>query len=240
MKPPQGWTISRTSWRTESYGAMGAQMATPPPRVISDATKPIRRMLRSRCSLEKPSSDERFLRTRSPSRRVTPRPPSSRSLTRSPLAMVDLPDPESPVQKTVNPWESRPGRRRRSSRTTPGKLNHSGISRPSARRLRTSSPVMLRTRSSAVDLDRRDIPLPILGVDHLLGRNHLDPEILRVGRQRPRAPRHRRSPGRRSLRAPIPRRSARPENGCSHGSCGRWRGAWLLAARRRAPPWAAG
>ena len=71
--------------------------------VISEATKPIRRMLMSRCSFEKPSSEERFLRTMSPSRRVTGRPPSSRSLTRRALARVDFPAPESPVKNTVNP-----------------------------------------------------------------------------------------------------------------------------------------
>ena len=52
------------------YGAIGAQIAMPPFLVISLATKPIRWILRSRCSLEKPSSLERFLRTISPSSSV--------------------------------------------------------------------------------------------------------------------------------------------------------------------------
>ena len=41
-------------------GAMGAQMAIPPFWVISLATKPMRVMLRFRCSFEKVSSLERF------------------------------------------------------------------------------------------------------------------------------------------------------------------------------------
>ena len=40
---------------------MGAQMAMPPFLVISAATKPMRRMLMSRCSFEKPSSDGEVL-----------------------------------------------------------------------------------------------------------------------------------------------------------------------------------
>jgi hypothetical protein len=68
----------------------------PPFLVISEATKPMRRMLRSRCSFEKPSSDERFLRTTSPSSSVTGRPPISISLTMRALAIVDFPDPRSP------------------------------------------------------------------------------------------------------------------------------------------------
>ena len=53
--------------------------------------------------MENPSSEERFLRTISPSKRVTGRPPISMSLTRSAPAMVDLPAPERPVKKTVKP-----------------------------------------------------------------------------------------------------------------------------------------
>ena len=88
---------------------MGAQMAMPPFLVISDATHPIRRILISRCSLEKPSSDDRCLRTTSPSRTVTGRPPSSSNLVSRMLAIVDLPAPDSPVKKTVNPWWERGG-----------------------------------------------------------------------------------------------------------------------------------
>ena len=84
-------------------------MAMPPFFVISDATKPMRRMLMSRCSFENPSSDDRCFRTTSPSSRVTGRPPISSSLTSSTLAMVDLPDPDRPVKNTVNPCWARGG-----------------------------------------------------------------------------------------------------------------------------------
>src|SRR5216117_1228305 len=50
----------------------------------------MRRMLISRCSLENPSSEERCLRTRSPSRRVTGRPPVSKNFVSSTLANVLL------------------------------------------------------------------------------------------------------------------------------------------------------
>jgi len=46
-------------------------MAMPPFFVISEATNPILRMLISRCSRENPGSDDRCLRTVSPSSRVT-------------------------------------------------------------------------------------------------------------------------------------------------------------------------
>ena len=63
----------------------------------------MRRMLMSRCSFEKPSSEERCFRTRSPSSSVTGRPPISSSLIMSTLAIVDLPAPERPVKNTVIP-----------------------------------------------------------------------------------------------------------------------------------------
>src|SRR5258705_3644115 len=55
-------------------------------------------MLMSRCSLENPSSEDRFLRTRSPSSKVTGRPPVSRNFVIRALAMVDFPEPERPVR----------------------------------------------------------------------------------------------------------------------------------------------
>src|SRR5438105_12909666 len=58
-------------------------------------------MLRSLCSLEKPSSEERCLRTRSPSRSVTGLPPTSRNLVTRTLAIVDLPAPERPVNRRL-------------------------------------------------------------------------------------------------------------------------------------------
>ena len=100
----------------------------------------MRLILMSRCSLENPSSDDRFLRTRSPSRRVTGRSPVSISLTISAFAIVDFPDPESPVKKTVKPCLLRGGKERRSSWITSGKLNQSGISSPSIKRRRISVP----------------------------------------------------------------------------------------------------
>ena len=91
---------------------MGAQMAIPPFLVISEATYPIRRMLMSRCSFENPSSDDRCLRTRSPSRIVTGRPPVSRNLVSRTLAMVDFPEPDRPVKKDRDalpvPWRIAP------------------------------------------------------------------------------------------------------------------------------------
>ena len=122
-------------------------MAMPPFFVISEATKPMRRMLMSRCSLEKPSSDERFVRTMSPSSRVTGRPPASRNLTSSTLAIVDLPAPDRPVKKTVKPWLLRAGWLRRSSRATSGKVNQSGIGRPRRSRRRRSLPEIDSVRS---------------------------------------------------------------------------------------------
>src|ERR1019366_2747202 len=69
----------------------------------------MRRILMSRCSFENPSSLDKFLRTRSPSSSVTGRPPISRNFVISALAMVDLPDPESPVKKMVTPCLCRGG-----------------------------------------------------------------------------------------------------------------------------------
>ena len=66
--------------------------------------------------------------------------------------MVDLPDPEKPVKNTVKPCFERGGRVLRSSDTTSGKENHSGISKPSARRRRSSVPEMLRMVTSSLSL----------------------------------------------------------------------------------------
>ena len=57
----------------------------------------------SRCSFEKPSSDDRCLRTTSPSSRVTGRSPTSSKFASNTFAIVDLPAPESPVKKIVYP-----------------------------------------------------------------------------------------------------------------------------------------
>ena len=69
-------------------------------RPTSAATQPIRRTLRSRSALLKPSPAESSRRTTSPSSRVIVRSPVSRSASASPRAMVDLPEPEKPVKKT--------------------------------------------------------------------------------------------------------------------------------------------
>ena len=105
----------------------------------------MRLMLMSRCSLEKPSSEDRCFLTTSPSSSVTGRPPISMSFTMSALAMVLLPLPEKPVKNTVKPCLDRSGEVRRSWRTTSGKENQSGISSPSRRRRRSSVPEMSRT-----------------------------------------------------------------------------------------------
>ena len=46
----------------------------------------------------------------SPSNKVTGLLPCSRSFTKSPLAKVDLPEPDKPVKKTVNPLFDTGGR----------------------------------------------------------------------------------------------------------------------------------
>ena len=80
----------------------------------------------SRCSFEKPSSLDRFLRTRSPSSSVIGRPPSSSSFESSTLAIVLLPEPLRPVKNTVKPCRARAGWLRRSSFTTSGYENQAG------------------------------------------------------------------------------------------------------------------
>jgi hypothetical protein len=67
------------------------------------------------------------------------------SFTIKAFAIVDFPDPESPVKKTVNPCCARGGRDLRNSATTCGKLNHSGMSKPSDRRRRSSVPEIFST-----------------------------------------------------------------------------------------------
>src|SRR5690348_9222948 len=81
---------------------MAATTTVPPCLTTSPATQPIRRMLRSRCSREKESSLDRWVRTTSPSSTVTGRPSASSPAT-SASAIVDLPAPDRPVRKTVTP-----------------------------------------------------------------------------------------------------------------------------------------
>ena len=87
-------------------------------------------MLRLRCSFEKVSSEERFCLTISPSSKVTGLSFISMNLTSKTLAIVDLPDPENPVKKTVKPCFDLGGNDFWSSATTSGYENHSGISSP--------------------------------------------------------------------------------------------------------------
>src|SRR5712692_5630284 len=84
---------------------MAAVMGMPPLRASTRATYPMRPMLVSRSSREKPSPFDRWVRISSPSRTsaVRPRCPSS---ARSRSAMVDFPAPESPVSQTMNPRPS--------------------------------------------------------------------------------------------------------------------------------------
>ena len=106
-------------------------MAIPLFLVISEATKPIRRTFRSLCSFEKPSSDDRFFRTISPSSNVTGLPPISINFVRTALAIVDLPEPDRPVKNKVKPCCALGGCDARSCVTTSSKENQLGISSPS-------------------------------------------------------------------------------------------------------------
>ena len=69
------------------------------------ATKAIRRMLVSRSSFEKPRPFERFSRTTSPSSTSSLEPRLRSSLTRW-VVIVDLPEPESPVNQRQKPFSS--------------------------------------------------------------------------------------------------------------------------------------
>jgi hypothetical protein len=81
---------------------MAETITATPLRVSRFATKPMRRMFVMRSSRLKPRPMERFVRTMSPSRTSTRRPLFRSSFsTISP--MVVFPDPERPVNHTVNP-----------------------------------------------------------------------------------------------------------------------------------------
>src|SRR5262245_60988900 len=81
---------------------MAAAITAPPCRVRREATQPMRSMFVSRSSFEKPRPFERCCRTESPSRYSTTQPRRSSS---GPItwAIVDLPDPERPVNQRVKP-----------------------------------------------------------------------------------------------------------------------------------------
>ena len=116
----------------------------------------------------------------SPSSSVTGRPPISISLTISALAMVDLPEPEKPVKNTVKPCLARGGRVRRSSCTTSGKENHSGISSPSAQAPAQLGAGDVEHGHALLDLVRRLVLGALLDVDHVLEIDHLDADLVLV------------------------------------------------------------
>src|ERR671934_784509 len=81
---------------------MAETITAAPWRVSRDATQPMRSMLVSRSSFEKPRPLERCSRTSSPSSHSTSRPRRSSS-GRTSSAMVVFPAPERPVNHSVNP-----------------------------------------------------------------------------------------------------------------------------------------
>src|SRR5215211_1969570 len=93
---------SRASSRMSRYGEIAAVITGTPFRDSRLATKAIRRMLVSRSSFEKPSPLERFSRTTSPSSTSSFEPRLRSSLTRC-VVIVDLPEPESPVNHRQKP-----------------------------------------------------------------------------------------------------------------------------------------
>ena len=81
---------------------MNAVMQMVPASANSAAISPMRRMFSCRSSGEKPRSALRPRRTLSPSS-VYARQPWSNKLRSSAIAIVDLPDPGSPVSQTTAP-----------------------------------------------------------------------------------------------------------------------------------------
>jgi hypothetical protein len=140
-KDPYFSTVSLAACRDCWKGAIGAAMAAAPALVSSAATKAMRAMFLSRSSREKPSSEESSERTVSPRRSETGRPPCWFSVTLRARAMASLPEFWYPVRKTVKPCWLRGGCDSRRTRTTSGYENHSGISWPVRRRLRSSDTV---------------------------------------------------------------------------------------------------
>ena len=81
---------------------MAAAMATTPLRLSTWHTQPMRRMLVSRSSFEKPRPLLRCVRMTSPSRTSTFMPRAHNSSS-SRFASVDLPAPDNPVNQMVRP-----------------------------------------------------------------------------------------------------------------------------------------
>src|SRR5579863_5596367 len=85
---------------------MAAVMAATPLRDSKLATKPMRRMLTSRSSLENERPFDKLVRTTSPSRTSTLRP-CARSRSATGTDSVDLPAPDMPVNQSVKPFDMR-------------------------------------------------------------------------------------------------------------------------------------
>ena len=83
----------------------------------------------SRSSRLKPSPFERWVRTTSPSSSVTWRPASSSKID-STAAVVDLPEPLSPVNQRQIPCLCRGGYASAMISATSGRVNQAGSSRP--------------------------------------------------------------------------------------------------------------
>ena len=120
------------------------------------------------------------MRTTSPSSSVTGRPPISISLVISALAIVDLPEPESPVKKTVKPWFA--ARRLR----LPELLHHGREGEPVGDLQPLLQPPAqlgagdVEDGHPLLDLVARLVLRLLLDVDHLLEVDHLDPDLVLV------------------------------------------------------------
>ena len=101
-----------------------------------------------RCSLENPSSLDKWVRTTSPSNKVTLRRPCAISLTISILARVVLPAPDNPVKNTVNPLFFSGGYTFFKCSATAGIVNHSG----------NSSPFLSISRSCVPEIETNSSP----------------------------------------------------------------------------------
>ena len=136
----------------------------------------MRLMLMSRCSFEKPSSDDRCF-----AHHVAVK---QRDGTAAHLHQLDHQRVgDGRLARAGKPGEEHGkalfvARRRGAAqlRTTSGKLNHSGISRPSRRRRRSSVPEM--SRMVAPLRPRRGFVLrAFLNIDHLFEIDHLDADF---------------------------------------------------------------
>src|ERR1039458_5271821 len=148
----------------------------PPFFVISEATYPMRRMLMSRCSFENPNSDERCLRTRSPSSKVTGRPPTSRNFVIRTLAMVDLPARKSGEEDghtLLRAWRE----------AAPQFLNYLGIGEPRRNVAAFIQPVAqfgagdIQNLVALLDLVVGDVAVLVFEVHHHAERHHGDADV---------------------------------------------------------------